>query len=70
MVYHTVAKVGRKYFPFHGFVYDKGDGLAWLISAAVDFVTKFYQVTFIIDLKSKRVQGIALIATAIEIGFE
>ena len=70
MMYHPVSKICGKYFSFYGLVYYKGDGLARQVSAAVYLFVKFYQITFIIYLKSKGIDGIAFVTAASEIGFE
>lgn len=58
MMHHPVAKVGGKYFSLYGFIDNKGNGLARLVSAVIDFSTKFQQIGFIIDLKSEGIEGV------------
>lgn len=70
MMNNPVAEIGGKYLTLYGFVYNKGDGFTWLVSAIINFAVKRNKVTFVIHLESKRVICVALGFPAIEIGFE
>jgi len=69
-MHYPVFKIGCKNFTLYRLVYNKGDGFAGLLSAAVYFIPQGYQITFEICFKSQCIDGIALITAATVIGIK
>ena len=67
MVHNPVSEVGCKYFPFYGFVYNKGNGPAGLICTVVYFFTKFNEITLIIYFEFNCIGSISFVFATVNI---